>query len=472
MGSCGRDRTNGGNSSHGRALAYFIALAAGFGALIIVSADRTGFNVIFNHDMKQQKADQNASQAPTFVRNILQKEVTIELPKVQRTSSMRFKHGSGIAKFKPTSRRGGINVDAVIETWQKSGMTVHRTPGIKQFPNLARPHTAYPSYNQTGVHEMFITRLNGVYRKVLDLEDLVDRARKKIFGHAERLLRQNPHLEFEYIILDLPCTFFMLRTRRIIPIVSQIATSLDFSPFVKSLARQVLSMMAIKGAKKFNGVHLRIESDARDWAVIMGGEGAIWDLYRKAVQKTFDAGTPLYVASGLLTYEGKKEFTHVQEKIRAWKICNTVYNKELFLQDKVLSALTSEQKALVDFLTSTLTRMFLNGHPIGLASAQRPDPTSQGARYFTSLDLQSGYHQINLHPEEIPKTAFRTPIGHYEFTVLPFGLTNAPATFQNVMNDMFTDMINDFTVIYLDDILVYSKAKEEHTMHELMGSRS
>ncbi|CAL8465891.1 g5427 [Coccomyxa elongata] len=116
--------------------------------------------------------------------------------------------------------------------------------------------------------------------------------------------------------------------------------------------------------------------------------------------------------------------------------------------------------------------MFLNGHPIGLASAQRPDPTSQGARYFTSLDLQSGYHQINLHPEEIPKTAFRTPIGHYEFTVLPFGLTNAPATFQNVMNDMFTDMINDFTVIYLDDILVYSKAKEEHTMHELMGSRS
>ncbi len=89
----------------------------------------------------------------------------------------------------------------------------------------------------------------------------------------------------------------------------------------------------------------------------------------------------------------------------------------------------------------------------------------QGARYVTSLDLQSGYHQINLDPEEIPKTAFRTPIGHYEFTVLPSGLTNALATFQNVIKDIFRDMIDDFTVIYLDDILVYSKTKEEHKMH-------
>ncbi len=89
----------------------------------------------------------------------------------------------------------------------------------------------------------------------------------------------------------------------------------------------------------------------------------------------------------------------------------------------------------------------------------------QGASYFTSLDLQSGYHQIDMDPKETPKTAFRTPIGHYEFTVLPFGLTNAPATFQNVMNDMFNDMIDDSTIIYLDDILVYSKTKEEHKMH-------
>ena len=89
----------------------------------------------------------------------------------------------------------------------------------------------------------------------------------------------------------------------------------------------------------------------------------------------------------------------------------------------------------------------------------------QGARYFTSLDLQSGYHQIDLEPEETPKTAFCTPIGHYEVPVLLFGLTNAPATFQNVINDMFNDMLDDFTIIYLDDILVYSETKEEHKMH-------
>jgi hypothetical protein len=72
----------------------------------------------------------------------------------------------------------------------------------------------------------------------------------------------------------------------------------------------------------------------------------------------------------------------------------------------------------------------------------------QNAEFFTSLEMQSGYHQINLDPMETPKTAFCTPVGHYEFTVLPFGLTNAPATFQNVMSDLFSDMIDDFLVIY------------------------
>ncbi len=62
-----------------------------------------------------------------------------------------------------------------------------------------------------------------------------------------------------------------------------------------------------------------------------------------------------------------------------------------------------------------------------------------------------------MDPEEIPKTAFRTPIGHYEFIVLPFGLTYAPATFRNVMDDMFSDTIDDFTVIFPDDVQVYSK---------------
>ena len=88
-----------------------------------------------------------------------------------------------------------------------------------------------------------------------------------------------------------------------------------------------------------------------------------------------------------------------------------------------------------------------------------------GAKVFSSLDLQSGYHQIRIPDEDVPKTAFRTPFGHYQFKVLSFGLTNAPATFQATMNDIFRPYLNKFVVVYIDDILVFSKTHQEHLQH-------
>jgi hypothetical protein len=88
-----------------------------------------------------------------------------------------------------------------------------------------------------------------------------------------------------------------------------------------------------------------------------------------------------------------------------------------------------------------------------------------GSKYFTSLDLTSGYHQILISEEDRPKTAFRTLFGHFWFKVFIEGLTNAPATFQTAMNSIFHPYLRKFVVLYIDDILIFSRTEEEHKAH-------
>jgi hypothetical protein len=89
----------------------------------------------------------------------------------------------------------------------------------------------------------------------------------------------------------------------------------------------------------------------------------------------------------------------------------------------------------------------------------------KGATVFSKIDLRFGYHQLWIKEDNIPKTTFKTRFGHYEFTVLPFGLTNAPGVFMSLMNGVFHKYLDKFVQVFIDDILIYSHTTEEYDEH-------
>lgn len=263
-------------------------------------------------------------------------------------------------KWTPAPLESLLNVDKLIDFWKNRGLTVHRTPGLHPFPDLTQPEVAFPLFHQADIDPNMVTHMEDVYLRNLDMPELIEKARLAVVGHASKLLQADPDREISYIVLDLPCTFFMLRSLSNLRVVTEVARSLEFSSYVTSLADRIIHGMTKGGQLEYNAVHLRIEKDARDWSQIMGGEQVVWHGYVQSMrQALFSPDLGLYVASGLLTYGANDDMDHIIETLKDFGLCNEVHYKELYVPQAELDALNSEQKALVDFLVLSRGRGFV-----------------------------------------------------------------------------------------------------------------
>ncbi|DBA65894.1 TPA: hypothetical protein ACH3X2_002921 [Trebouxia sp. C0005] len=215
-------------------------------------------------------------------------------------------------------------------------------------------------YPQPEIDPELIARIDDVYLRNLDMPELIEKARIAVIGHAGKLLRQDPSRKIDYIVLDMPCTFFMLRSLSNLRVVTEVARSLEFSDQVANLADRVIHGMTMGGKNEYNAVHLRIEKDARDWSQIMGGEQVVWRGYvQSMLQASFTSDLVLYAASGLLTYGANDEMDNLIGSLKDAGLCKDVHYKELYIPQAELEELNSEQKALVDFLVLSRGRGFV-----------------------------------------------------------------------------------------------------------------
>lgn len=288
-------------------------------------------------------------------------------------------------KWTPAPLAGVLDVDAATAAWAERGVQLLPPVPGAELPDVTRPATAFPTTplpTKVDGRPTTHARVDSVYMASSPLPSLADRVRVTPAAAVTPALRVAPDARPPPIVVDLPCTFFAVRTADSLPLVTDVARTLTIAPDIIALADRVVAAVASAALVRppprlrdrragdlplapFNGAHLRLESDARDWTAILGGPAALWGAYVGAARAAgCDAHTPLFIASGLLSYGATAQLAAVVAEIKRLGLASAVYHKEMFLGAGELEALTSEQAAAVDFVVLARAKGF-----VGLGSS-------------------------------------------------------------------------------------------------------
>ncbi|GJZ98519.1 putative reverse transcriptase domain-containing protein [Tanacetum coccineum] len=242
-----------------------------------------------------------------------------------------------------------------------------------------------------------------------------------------------------------------------IPLLDKKPNNLSFSYEIEIASEQLVKIdNVIKGCK------LEIEGHAFDINLIPFGSGSFdviigmdWlsDYKAKIICHEKVVRIPLLDEKVLMVLGEKPE-----EKIR--QLMSAEANEKKQEEIVVVKDFPKENSR-----NSKTKVSFNQAHRLGEHRIDELFDQLQGSQFFSKIDLRSGYHQLRVHKDGIPKTAFRTRCGHFEFTVMPFGLTSAPMVFMDLMNRVCRPYLDKFVIVFIDDILIYSKTREEHEAH-------